>query len=254
MWNVLAVLSALLSVAVVDSLLSIDNALVLAVVVEHLPTEQRLNALRYGILGAYTMRGASILFAALLIGFWPLKFLGGAYLLWLALSHLTAHSTESNSGNTRTITRGFWGTVVLVEWFDFTFSLDNILATVGLSRETWIVILGVFISILAMRFVAGVFLGWLERFPILRTTAYLLVLFIGAKLIGGTLGLEIGEVETFAALLAIFVGSLLFERWTRTRRHRSAAPESGPIPESRVPDERSGDNIFEEAYTHAHFK
>ncbi len=223
MWNVLAGLSVLLSVAVVDSLLSIDNALVLAVVVEHLPTEQRLNALRYGILGAYAMRGVSILFAALLIGFWSLKLLGGAYLLWLALSQLTAHSRESNSEDARATTRGFWGTVVLVEWFDFTFSLDNILATVGLSRETWIVILGVFISILSMRFVAGVFLGWLERFPILRTTAYLLVLFIGAKLIAGIFGLEISEVETFAVLLAIFVGSLLVEQWRRTRPRRADA-------------------------------
>ncbi len=217
MWNVLAASSVLLSVAVVDGLLSIDNALVLAVVVEHLPAEQRLKALRYGILGAYAMRGVSILFAAMLIGFWPLKLLGGAYLLWLALSHLLARPKEADAANAQSHARGFWATVALVEWFDFSFSLDNILTTVALSRETWIVILGVFISILAMRFVAGIFLGWLERFPILRTTAYLLVLFIGAKLLAGTFGLEIGEVETLAILFAIFAGSLLFERWTVLR-------------------------------------
>jgi len=100
----------------------------------------------------------------------------------------------------------------LVEWLDLTFSLDNILATVALSRETWVVIVGVCLSILAMRFVAGIFLHWLERLPILWRTAYLLGLFVGAKMPAGVWGFDLGEVETFMMIFAIVAGSLIYER------------------------------------------
>jgi YkoY family integral membrane protein len=222
MSNILATGFALLSVAVVDSLLSVDNALVLAVMVEHLPGAQQTKALRYGILGAYAMRGVSIFAASLLIGFWPLKLFGGMYLLGLAISHLFAKAKESATAKASRHKRGFWVTVVLVEWLDFTFSLDNILATVALSREIWIVIAGVCISILAMRFLAGVCLRWLNSFPILRTTAYVLLLFIGAKLLAGLAGFYLGEIQTFAVLLTIISGSMLYEQLKR----RSAKPRN----------------------------
>ena len=60
------VVAVLLAVALLDSLLSLDNALVLAVVVEHLPRHQRARALRYGILGAYVLRGISLFFVSIL--------------------------------------------------------------------------------------------------------------------------------------------------------------------------------------------
>jgi YkoY family integral membrane protein len=229
MLNVFPIILTLLSVAVVDSLLSVDNALVLAVVVEHLPRAQRKNALRYGILGAYAMRGASILFASLLINLTPLKVAGGVYLLWLALSHLYASARGTETNATGPSARGFWMTVVTVEWLDFMFSLDNILATVALSKDTLVVILGVFVSILAMRFVAGLFLRWLEVFPILRTTAYLLVLFVGGKLLASVWGFEIGEIETFIGLASILVGSLIWEQFMLVRSKRLAAQQGRQV-------------------------
>ena len=38
---------------IIEGLLSADNALVLAVLVKHLPNKQRKRALMYGMLGAY---------------------------------------------------------------------------------------------------------------------------------------------------------------------------------------------------------
>ncbi len=99
--NIFAAGVALLSVAVVNSLLSVDDALVLAVMVEHLPSGQRTKALRYGIVGAYAMRGASIFAASMLISFWQLKLLGGAYLLGLAVSHLFPKSEASGAAKKR---------------------------------------------------------------------------------------------------------------------------------------------------------
>lgn len=41
------------SLIIIEGLLSADNALVLAVLVKHLPDKQRKRALMYGMLGAY---------------------------------------------------------------------------------------------------------------------------------------------------------------------------------------------------------
>ena len=71
----------------IESLLSVDNAAVIATMVLDLPPDQRKRALRYGILGAYFFRGLCLIFAAWLIKIWWLKPLGGLYLIYLAVDY-----------------------------------------------------------------------------------------------------------------------------------------------------------------------
>jgi tellurite resistance protein TerC len=66
---------------------------------------------------------------------------------------------------------------------DLAFSLDNVVAAVSLSENIYIVMLGVAIGILVMRFAAGIFSYVVEREPILKTAAYILVLNIGVELL-----------------------------------------------------------------------
>src|SRR5690606_583996 len=80
-------LLVIVNLIVIESLLSVDNAAVLATMVLDLPKDQRKKALKYGILGAYVFRGICLLFASLLIQVWWFKPLGGIYLLILALRH-----------------------------------------------------------------------------------------------------------------------------------------------------------------------
>ena len=209
-------LLTLTTVAFLDSLLSVDNALVLAVLVKHLPPEQQTRALTYGIFGAYIMRGLSLFLVSFAIHFWPIRLIGGGYLVYLGVSHLRSH--EEDESGPRNRGAGFWMTVAQVELLDLIFSLDNILATVALSQETWVVIVGVCISILAIRFVAGIFLKLLDRFPVLRLTAYLIVVFIGLKLLVSLLGFELGEISTFGVILLLIAGSLAWERWAMKDR------------------------------------
>jgi len=48
------------TLVVLEGLLSADNALVLAVMVKHLPEEKRKKALFYGLIGAYVFRFIAI--------------------------------------------------------------------------------------------------------------------------------------------------------------------------------------------------
>ena len=85
-----------LNLIVIESLLSVDNAAVLATMVMDLPKEQREKALKYGILGAYVFRGLCLYFAAWLVQIWWLKPLGGLYLLFLTYSYFKGKSTPND--------------------------------------------------------------------------------------------------------------------------------------------------------------
>ena len=78
----------ILNLILIESLLSVDNAAVLATMVMDLPEHQRPKALKWGIVGAYLFRGLALVFASILLKFWWLKVIGGVYLLYLCLSNL----------------------------------------------------------------------------------------------------------------------------------------------------------------------
>jgi len=182
------------NLVLIESLLSVDNAAVLATMVMDLPKEQRGKALKYGIIGAYVFRGLCLLFAAWLIQIWWLKPLGGLYLFYLALRYFISKSTpkkeddvlEKQSNKLYRMTIGlvgsFWSTVILIEVMDLAFSIDNVFAAVAFTDSIYLIWIGVFIGILAMRFVAQGFVRLMERFPFLETAAFTVILLLGIKL------------------------------------------------------------------------
>lgn len=184
----------ILNLIILESLLSVDNAAVLAIMVKDLPGRQKAKALRYGILGAYAFRGICLFIAAWLVKILWLKIVGGLYLLYLVYSHFTPEndsieesSTTKDSKIYRTALQfglnRFWATVILVEIMDLAFSLDNIFAAVALSNVFWIIMTSVGIGILAMRFVAAWFVKMIERFPSLEKSAFIVITLLGLKLI-----------------------------------------------------------------------
>ena len=77
----------------------------------------------------------------------------------------------------------FLETVLRVELMDLAFSLDNVVAAVSLSDKLWVVMVGVAIGILTMRFAAGIFSFLVVREPVLKWAAYVLVFNIGIELV-----------------------------------------------------------------------
>jgi len=100
----------------------------------------------------------------------------------------------------------FWATVLTVETMDLIFSIDNVVAAVSLSNKLWVVMIGVAIGILTMRFAAGVFSYAVQSEPILQQAAYVLVLNIGIELtLQQVWHVEIPDMLRFA----ISVGTIL---------------------------------------------
>ncbi len=189
-----------------EGILSIDNAAVLGAMVTHLPDHlpivwpralrrlgdslhpvlgnQRTAALRVGLLGAYVGRGIMLVLASLVVQNPWLKVIGALYLVRLAFDNLgMAEPGESDAHVHPIEANAFWPIVLTVEMTDLVFSLDNVVAAVSLSDKLWVVMLGVAIGILMMRFAAGLFSYAVEREPVLKTAAYILVLNIGVELL-----------------------------------------------------------------------
>ena len=185
-------LLVMLNLVLSEGLLSFDNALVLAIMVSHLPRDRfyRIGflkisiqqwALTAGILGAYFFRVVAIVLGTYLIQFWTLQLIGGGYLLWLSYEHFLGGQT--GRGEITAYGKGFWATVLKVELVDIAFSIDSILAALGISKRVWVILMGGMLGILCMRLVAGVFIRLIVRFPLFKHTGYALVALIGYRLV-----------------------------------------------------------------------
>ncbi|MCB0528803.1 MAG: TerC family protein [Saprospiraceae bacterium] len=219
-----------INLIIIESLLSVDNAAVLATMVLDLPAEQRAKALRYGILGAYIFRGLCLIFAAWLIKIWWLKPLGGLYLIYLCFDYFRRKATPQKDDDVLVkeekwfykysfgLIGPFWATVVAVEIMDLAFSLDNVFAAVAFTDNLYLICIGVFIGILAMRFVAQWFVKLLELYPFLETSAFVVIGILGIKLFlslpchfcEGAGWAQMIESETADLIVSILTASFFF--------------------------------------------
>lgn len=186
-------LMVVLNLILIESLLSLDNATVLAIMVRPLREDQRDKALKYGIIGAYVFRGLALVFASIIIKIWWLKPLGGLYLLYMVYDWWKGkqekyedevHEVEKSAFH-RILERYlgvFWTTVLMVELMDIAFSIDNVFAAVAFTPNILLVVIGVFIGILSMRFVAQYFNKLMNQFPFLETSAFIVIFILGLKL------------------------------------------------------------------------
>lgn len=216
-----------LVIFLLESVLSVDNAAVLSLVINKLPEEQRSKALTYGIFGAYFFRGISIFFVSWLlanpdIGNY-LKIIGGLYLFKLVWGHFTPTKDTFEEGNFSWLEKFlkwtglslslFWITVIEVEFLDFVFSIDNILACVAMSDNIYIIIPAVFLAILSMRFVTKKMSVLMEKHPYLENRAYIVIGLIAAKLVFSALA-NIFHIESAVALFENHYSDLIFSLLT----------------------------------------
>ena len=230
------ILVIILQLIFLEGILSIDNAAVIGALVSPLPDDkhvewpkalqrfgewlhpilgnQRIAALRVGLLGAYVGRGLMLFLTSFIIHNSWIKLLGAAYLIHLAFDNLEDRSGGGGEGDEQIKpikVQTFWATVLTVETMDLIFSIDNVVAAVSLSDKLWVVMLGVAIGILTMRFAAGVFSYAVQREPILQQAAYVLVLNIGIELtLQQVWHVEIPDMLRFAISVATILLALAY--------------------------------------------
>ncbi|MBY7144805.1 TerC family protein [Virgibacillus sp. NKC19-3] len=189
-----------------EGLLAADNALVLAIMVKHLPEKRRKKALFYGLAGAFVLRFGSLFVISFLVDVWQVQAMGAIYLLFISFKNLYDRFKPKARGETAAAVEernrkkgsGFWMTVVKVEFADLAFAVDSILAAVALAvalpptglgtigsldaGQFTVVFAGGMIGLIIMRFAANIFVDLLHKRPGLEVAAFLIVGWVGVKL------------------------------------------------------------------------
>jgi YkoY family integral membrane protein len=195
---------------VLEGVLSIDNALVLGLLAKRLPKRLQGKGLTYGLIGAFVFRVAAIALATYLLRWRVVKLAGGLYLIYVSVKHFFFEGDGKTTAGLPTDPASppedpadagrkcapFWPTVAVIEFTDIAFAIDSILAAIALvgppppgvdphlhtHPKLWVVVTGGMLGVILMRFAAVLFIRLLERFPRFETSAYLLVILIGFKL------------------------------------------------------------------------
>ncbi|AFY33567.1 TerC family protein [Calothrix sp. PCC 7507] len=173
----------LLILVLLEAVLSADNAIALAAIAQGLEDKKlEQQALNLGLVVAYVLRITLLLTATWVQNFWQFELLGAAYLLWLVFQHFTADEDEDNHHHGPRFT-SLLQVIPVIALTDLAFSLDSVTTAIAVSQETWLVITGTTIGIVTLRYMAGLFIRWLDEFENLEDAGYVTVALVGLRLL-----------------------------------------------------------------------
>ena len=230
----------ILTLIIMECLLSVDNAVVLAAQTQVLPTKsEKEKSLIYGLWGAYLFRFIVIGIGTYLINFWEIKLAGSIYLFYLSFKFFydqrhpkqaAEHEKEKEEREEgrhkvkkkkkKHVLSLFWRTVISIESMDIVFSIDSVLAALAISDNPVVVLIGGMIGILCMRGVAEIIIKLMDIIPELQPMAYVLIAIIALKLLLALPPLRWEMPNTaFAILVFAILGiTIIFHFW-RIRKH-----------------------------------
>ena len=195
-----------------ELVLSADNAVALASITKNLNNiDLQKKALNIGIFIALLFRIFVILTAQYFLNFWPVKLIGGIYLISLSISKFiyinSNTSIEDNSNINFKSKTSLFKVILLLSATDLAFSIDCITAAVAISDQFLLVITGAIIGVVALRFTSGLFIKWLEIYVNLEKAGYIAVGIIGIKLIIQLVFFQfvIPEYVFFLVMLCLFL-------------------------------------------------
>ncbi|MGL5081220.1 MAG: TerC family protein [Microcoleaceae cyanobacterium] len=166
-----------------EAVLSADNAIALASISKGLEDKQlQRKALNTGLVLAFVLRVVLILTATWVIHYWQFQLLGALYLLWLVFQYFTTQENEEDDLHGPQYT-SLWQVIPLIAMTDLAFSLDSVTTAIAISDEIWLVIAGASLGIIALRFMAGLFIQWIQDYAHLEKAGYITVGFVGLRLL-----------------------------------------------------------------------
>ncbi len=224
-------LTGILSIVVVDLVLSGDNALVIGMAAHRLPPRQRRWAIVLGGAGAIGLRVTFTALAAVLLAIPLLEAGGGLLLAWIAYKLLRQETGEHNI----TPAESFFGAVQTITLADLVMSLDNMLAVGGAAHGSIeLLVFGLLLSMPLLLFGSSLVARLLNRIPALIWLGVLVLTVTAARmlvddpLIAQRLGdeLHLPALLSLAAGLTGLVTTPAVLRWRRTRRPGSEPSEA----------------------------
>lgn len=182
-------LAGLAQIMWLNIILSGDNAVVIGLAAAGLPAEQRNRAVMFGIVAAAVLRIVFSIFASYLLALWWVDIVGGAALLYIAVTFLRellhkkeegAEGAEGGEVGQKSLMAALWQIIIA----DVSMSLDNVLAVAAVARANFtLLIVGLGISIVMMGLLGGWLARILDRFKIIAYIGVALIAWIGLELL-----------------------------------------------------------------------
>ncbi|AVH65325.1 hypothetical protein CDG77_16475 [Nostoc sp. 'Peltigera membranacea cyanobiont' 213] len=206
-----------------EALLSADNAIALAAIARGLEDKElERKALNFGLVVAYVLRISLILTATWVQQFWQFELLGAAYLLWLVFQHFTSQESEGEHHHGPRF-NSLLQAIPVIAFTDLAFSLDSVTTAIAVSQEKWLVLTGATIGIITLRFMAGLFIRWLDEYENLEDAGYVTVALVGLRLLLKVVNDSLVPPE-WIMIAAIF----LILGWGFSKRVSTEVPELEP--------------------------
>lgn len=213
----------LLILVFLEAVLSADNAIALAAIAQGLEDKElERKALNFGLVVAYVLRISLILTATWIQKYWQFELLGAAYLLWLVFQHFTSQEADDEHHHGPRF-NSLLQAIPVIAFTDLAFSLDSVTTAIAVSQEKWLVLTGATIGIITLRFMAGLFIRWLDEFTNLEDAGYITVAFVGLRLLLRVVNEDLVPPEW---IMITAIGLIL--AWGFSKRNIEELPEVEP--------------------------
>jgi YjbE family integral membrane protein len=169
-----AFVSALFSIVVIDLILAGDNAVVIAMAVRSLPSNQRRRGILVGAGAAVVLRVLATFFVSQMLRIQFIKLVGGALILWIAVKLFVEGAPEEGLDREAT---NLWQAIRIIVIADITMSVDNMLAVAGASQgNLFLLLFGLGLSIPFVVFTSNLLAMLMDKYPI--------IVYLGAAILG----------------------------------------------------------------------
>ncbi|MBO6504959.1 MAG: TerC family protein [Kordiimonadaceae bacterium] len=230
-----------LTLSALEIILGIDNVVFVALMVQHLPDQQRERARVLGLTLALVMRIALLFGVAWIISLQEpwfeifgqelsgkdiLMLIGGGFLLYKGTNSIHDEVTGDYKTDLKTtVSGGFMSVVMQVVFIDIVFSFDSVMTAVGLTLVIPVIVAAMTVAMLVMIFSSGFIAGIIEKYPTLKILALAFIMLIGVFLVAEGLGFHVPKGYIYFAM-AFSLGVETLNLLSRGRRKKKAAKQN----------------------------
>ena len=231
----------LITLSAIEIVLGIDNLVFISIAVSKLPYEQREKARKFGIAVACISRIALLLTLAWLAGLTDDLFslfgqgisvrdlvliLGGAFLLVkgvMEVRDLVIGESVEEDINTRPMT-SFGMVIAQIAVIDIVFSLDSVIAAVGMANQKIIMVLAILLAVAVMLLASGPLGRFIDRNPTIKMLALAFIVLVGAFLVLEGFEMHVPKGYIYGAMGFSALVEVL-NLWVRRNAQRRGLPE-----------------------------
>ena len=234
-WITLVTLSA------IEIVLGIDNLVFISIAVSKLPHHQREQARRFGIAVACITRIALLLTLAWLAGLTNDLFrifgqgvsvrdlvliLGGVFLVvkgTMEIRDLVIGEEDSEDIHTKPMA-SFWMVISQIAVIDIVFSLDSVIAAVGLANQKPIMVAAILLAVAVMLLAAQPLGKFIDNNPTIKMLALAFIVLVGVYLVGDGFEAHIPKGYIYGAM-GFSAAVECLNLWAKKRAQRGRLPE-----------------------------